>query len=70
MEEFFSSSLARVLWDSGVSTCMLNWTSQSKSNEKKLREYLGLGKYQEIIMGMIVGFSSTNYSHAPRKKNR
>ncbi|MBQ4799515.1 hypothetical protein J8L73_10310 [Pseudoalteromonas sp. MMG006] len=64
----FATGFCRSLWEKGIGSCMLNWSSQTKESEDKLRRKLNLAKNDLIIMGVVFGYPEFIPFHAPRKK--
>lgn len=63
----FSMSLAWALHGLGLGTCMLNW-SVTNSQSDKLRETVGIGANEEIMMMMAVGHPEANIRYARSEK--
>ena len=64
----FATGYCESLWEDGIGSCMLNWSSQKKQDELTLRSLLNLKKYELIVMGIVLGHPEFVPFHAPRKK--
>jgi hypothetical protein len=62
-----STAFCEALWHRGIGSCMLNWSSQSKNQERRLRILAGLSETDLVIMGIVVGHPVFVPFHAPRK---
>ncbi|MFG6511438.1 MULTISPECIES: hypothetical protein [unclassified Sulfitobacter] len=63
----FATAMCDALWRSGIGTCMLNWSSQSKAQERRLRNLAKLGDTDIVVMGIAAGHPAEVPFHAPRK---
>jgi hypothetical protein len=63
----FATAFCEALWRREIGSCMLNWSSQSISKERRLRDLAKLSDTDIVIMGIIVGHPSFVPFHAPRK---
>lgn len=53
----FSMSFVYALESKGVSSCFVNWP-ESKSNDRKINDILGLSDFQKVIIALTVGYEA------------
>tara|TARA_B110000879_G_scaffold101683_1_gene137629 strand:+ start:335 stop:1147 length:813 start_codon:yes stop_codon:yes gene_type:complete len=63
----FATAFCDALWRREIGSCMLNWSSQSISQEKNLRKLARLSETDLIVMGIVVGHPTYIPFHATRK---
>ncbi len=63
----FSQTLMLAAEALGLSTCFLNWASQSDGDETVMRKRFEIPEYFEIIGLINMGYSEFEYNPAPRK---